>query len=631
MDTSNSPLQDQAKRENSPAGLRRPIKGLFYVLIVSSLILLVSIIQGPKLVKDGDADDHVLVKLYSSLKAMLPEPIEQRLEDVKVSDEKAKAYPWSNEMLSWQRTSYHFQPQKNWMNGPLFYMGWYHFFYQYGPNSALWGNITWGHAVSKDLINWFHLPIAMVPDSWFDRDGVWTGSATILPDGQVIMLYTGGAADGTQLQNLAYPVNLSDPLLLEWVKYSGNPVMVPPPGIKEFRDPSTAWLGPDGKWRITIGSLVNDTGISLVYKTTDFKTFELLDGLLHEIPGTGMWECIDFYPVSLTTTHGLDISVNGPDIKHVLKVSMAVGMEDYYAIGTYDPINDKWTPDDPKADVGIGPRVDDGKFYASKTFYDLNKKRRINWAWVPESDSESSDLLKGWASLQTIPRTVVFDTKTRTNLLQWPVEEVESLRLGSYDFDNLKLEPGSVLPLNIGSAAQLDIVATFEIDYEALETTGDASADYKCSTSGGAVSRGILGPFGILVLADESLSELTPIYFYIIKESNGRAKKTHICADQSRSSTASDVAKPIYGSEVPVLHDEKLSMRILVDHSIVESFAQGGRRVITSRIYPTKAINGAAKLYVFNNATGVSVTASVKAWQMTPAKMNPFPPNVNDL
>ena len=57
--------------------------------------------------------------------------------------------------------------------------------------------------------------------------------------------------------------------------------------------------------------------------------------------------------------------------------------------------------------------------------------------------------------VQAIPRTVVFDTKTRTNLLQWPVEEVESLRSESYDFENLKLEPGSVLPLNIGSATQV--------------------------------------------------------------------------------------------------------------------------------------------------------------------------------
>ncbi|KAL8135268.1 hypothetical protein AgCh_010073 [Apium graveolens] len=177
---------------------------------------------------------------------------------------------------------------------------------------------------------------------------------------------------------------------------------------------------------------------------------------------------------------------------------------------------------------------------------------------------------------------------------------------------------------------QLDIVATFEIDNEAFQSTVEASTDYKCSTSGGAASRGTLGPFGVLVLADESLSELTPIYFYITIGANGSAK-THFCADQSRSSAATDVAKPIYGSDVPVLHDEKLSMRILVDHSIVESFGQGGRRVITSRIYPTRAINRAAKLFVFNNATGVSVTASLKAWQMTSAKMNPFPPNGDDL
>lgn len=77
-----------------------------------------AIIQGPKIVNDGDANDHhVLRRVYSSLKAMLPEDLEQVLEEVEVSDEKAKAYPWSNEMLSWQRTCYHFQPQKNWMNG----------------------------------------------------------------------------------------------------------------------------------------------------------------------------------------------------------------------------------------------------------------------------------------------------------------------------------------------------------------------------------------------------------------------------------------------------------------------------------------------------------------------------------
>ncbi|CAA2990032.1 acid beta-fructofuranosidase-like [Olea europaea subsp. europaea] len=108
----------------------------------------------------------------------------------------------------------------------------------------------------------------MVPDHWYDINGVWTGSATILPDGQIVMLYTGDTYDVVQVQCLAYPANLSDPLLLDWVKYSGNPILVPLPGIgaKDFRDPTIAWLSPDDdKWRITIGSKVNITGISLVY------------------------------------------------------------------------------------------------------------------------------------------------------------------------------------------------------------------------------------------------------------------------------------------------------------------------------------------------------------------------------
>ncbi|KAL0304135.1 UNVERIFIED_CONTAM: Acid beta-fructofuranosidase, partial [Sesamum radiatum] len=94
---------------------------------------------------------------------------------------------------------------------PLYYNGWYHLFYQYNPDSAVWGNITWGHAVSRDLIHWLHLPYAMVPDQWYDINGVWTGSATILPDGRIIMLYTGDTYDVVQVQCLAYPANLSDP------------------------------------------------------------------------------------------------------------------------------------------------------------------------------------------------------------------------------------------------------------------------------------------------------------------------------------------------------------------------------------------------------------------------------------
>src|SRR4051812_8974593 len=89
--------------------------------------------------------------------------------------------------------------------GPLYYKGWYHLFYQWNPDAAVWGNISWGHAVSRDLIHWLHLPLAMVPDHWYDINGVWTGSATQLPDGRIVMLYTGSTEDAVQVQLLAEP------------------------------------------------------------------------------------------------------------------------------------------------------------------------------------------------------------------------------------------------------------------------------------------------------------------------------------------------------------------------------------------------------------------------------------------
>ncbi|CAI0404467.1 unnamed protein product [Linum tenue] len=538
-------------------------------------------------------------------------------------EEERVSYNWTNAMFTWQRTAYHFQPQRNWMNGytgPLYHKGWYHIFYQYNPDSAVWGNITWGHAVSRDLIHWLLLPLALVPDRWYDVNGVWTGSATRHPDGNIYMLYTGSTGNLTQVQNLAHPADPSDPLLLHWVKNAANPVLLPPPGIgpKDFRDPTTAWLGPDGLWRVAIGSRVEKLGLTLVYKTRDFLSYELLDHYLHSVPGTGMWECVDFFPVAVNGTKGLDTSAAGEGIKHVLKASLDDTKLDHFAVGTYDPVEDLWTPDDPKNDVGIGLKYDYGRYYASKTFYDQEKERRILWGWINETDTEFDDLKKGWASLQTIPRTVVLDGRTGADLLQWPVEEIESLRLRSYCFEDVLVGPGSVVPLHIGSATQLDIMAEFEV-----ELISGKKTDEENSCDGGAAERSSLGPFGILALADASLSELTSVFFRPVQTS-ADAVTTYFCTDQTRSSLAPDVFKVVYGSSIPVVGDEKLQMRVLVDHSIVESFGQGGRRVISSRVYPTKAIYGDARLFLFNNATDVNVKVKLKIWEMNSAFIRPY-------
>ncbi|KAK7855593.1 acid beta-fructofuranosidase isoform X2 [Quercus suber] len=636
-----SPLSNGPPTIEGPLDKRRPRKkatliifsGLLLLLLGSFLAVTLGVRWNSHNVHENENDEALLATSEPSSVSIPLEPLHPVSRGVSAgvsekanlafADHNVISYPWNNSMLSWQRTSFHFQPEKNWMNGPMFYKGWYHFFYQYNPNGAVWGDIVWGHAVSTDLIHWLHLPLAMVADQWYDINGVWTGSATVLPNGEVVMLYTGSTNESVQVQNLAYPANLSDPLLIDWVKHSDNPVLLPPPGINknDFRDPTTAWYTSDGKWKFAIGSRVNTTGITLVYHTKDFKSYERLDGLLHSVPDTGMWECVDFYPVSKTAAKGLDTSVTGPGVKHVMKTSLDNDRQDYYALGIYDEQTDTWVPDNPN--IGIGIRYDYGIFYASKTFYDEQKERRVLWGWIGESDSEFADMKKGWASVQGIPRTVLLDTKTGSNLLQWPVEEVDSLRLSGKEFDRVEVKAGSIVPLDIVSATQLDIVAEFELDKEALERTAQSNVEFSCGNSQGAAQRGALGPFGLLILADESLSEQTPVYFYIAKGTDGNLT-TFFCVDQSRSSEATDVNKQIHGGYVPVLKDEKLSVRLLVDHSIVESFVQGGRTCITSRVYPTKAIYGAARLFLFNNATEATVTSSLKIWQMNSAFIHPF-------
>ncbi|XP_057249567.1 beta-fructofuranosidase, soluble isoenzyme I isoform X2 [Beta vulgaris subsp. vulgaris] len=619
----NDPVSAQPEPE-SPT--QRPIKGIAILSLSFMLILsLMAIIYNgqPALLPVSLSSENTETASSEKVGPAVVSRGKKEGVSEKISrvGESGISFAWTNDMLRWQRSGFHFQPEKNWMNGPLYYKGFYHLFYQYNPDSAVWGNITWGHAISTDLIHWKYLPISMKPDQWYDINGVWTGSATILPDGKIMMVYTGDTDKFVQVQNLAYPANLSDPLLLDWVKYPGNPVLTPPEGIgaKDFRDPTTAWVGPDGIWRLIIGSKTGTTGISLVYKTKDFKTYEL-ESNLHAVPGTGMWECVDFYPVSITGQNGLDTSAYGSGMKHLLKASLDDNKQDHYALGTYDMTTQTWTPDNPDMDVGLGLRLDYGKYYASKTFFDQNKQRRILWGWVGETDTEADDLLKGWASLQTIPRVVTYDAKTGTNILQWPVKEVESLRTDSREYDNLLLQPGSIINLDITSGAQLDISAEFVVDQEALKSTVGDDVINNCSA---AAVRQALGPFGLLVLADESLSELTPIYFYIAKASDGTVKNW-FCTDQSRSSKASSVDKQIYGGPVPVLEGEKYSMRLLVDHSIIEAFGQGGRTCITSRIYPTKAINGNAKVFIFNNATDSSVTASVKIWELDSINLSPY-------
>ncbi|KAF9598618.1 hypothetical protein IFM89_028287 [Coptis chinensis] len=522
------------------------------------------------------------------------------------------------------RTGYHFQPPSHWINAPMYYKGFYHLFYQYNPYGSIWGNIVWAHSYSTDLINWIPLEPAIFPSKPFDINGTWSGSATILPGNKPVILYTGLDTKFRQVQNIAFPKNLFDPLLREWIKPDYNPVIDPTKTMNAsaFRDPTTAWYGKDGHWRILIGHKRDTRGIAELYKSRDFKTWTRSKHPLHSGANTGMWECPDFFPVSLKGKNGLDTSVMGNNIKHVLKVSLDLTRFDYYTVGHYFPQKDRYIPDPMSVDNSKGLRFDYGNFYASKTFFDYKKSRRILLGWANESDTQMDDIKKGWAGIQTIPRMLWLDTDGK-QVVQWPIEELKTLREHPIYLSNVPLAEGAKVEIQGITSAQADVEVTFELpksyDMEPFDPTW-VDAEQLCGKKDASV-KGALGPFGLLALASENTQEYTAIFFRVFKT----AKKPVVlmCSGGKRSSLKTDLYKPSYGGFVDAdLSSGTISLRSLIDNSVVESFGAGGKTVITSRVYPTLAMGSKAHLYLFNNGEVPVTVKKLDAWSMRKPRLN---------
>uniref|UniRef100_A0ACD5UX40 Uncharacterized protein n=2 Tax=Avena sativa TaxID=4498 RepID=A0ACD5UX40_AVESA len=533
------------------------------------------------------------------------------------------------------RTSYHFRPTKNWQNdpnGPMYYKGVYHLFYQYNPYVATWGNgnLSWGHSVSVDLINWSALENALDPDSPFDANGCWSGSATFLPDGTPVFLYTGIDASNNQVQNVAFPKNASDPLLREWVKPTYNPVIALPDDVvhDQFRDPSTAWIGHDGLWLVAVSAGFKDgTGSTLVYRSKDFRSWERNAEPLYKSGSAGMVECPDLFPVAEPgSENGLDYAPsNGKESWHVLKQSVMVTLSDYYVLGRYDDAEDTFTPAEESGnDCRNWHRFDYGHVYASKSFYDASKKRRVLWSWANESDPEPVYIARGWAGVQTVPRKIWLASDGK-QLLQWPIEEIESLRKTRVGLLGAEVNAGGMNEIIGVPGMQADVEVVFEIPAldgaENLDTNQLLDPQRLCGEKGASVPGGV-GPFGLLVLASSDLQEHTSIFFRVFRH-DGKYKVL-MCTDLRRSTKRADVYKPPYGGfvDIDIEKERRISLRTLIDHSVVESYGGGGRAVITARVYPEHAETSNNRMLMFNNGTGMVKVSKLDAWELKAANVN---------
>jgi fructan beta-fructosidase len=234
------------------------------------------------------------------------------------------------------RPQFHYSPARNWMNDPnglVFYKGEYHLFYQYNPSGNTWGNISWGHAVSRDLVHWQELPVAIPHD---DKEFVFSGSVVVDKDNTsgfgtranppLVAIYTSATkACCLQAQSLAYSTDRGR----TWTKYAGNPVL--DIGSSEFRDPKVFWYAPDERWIMAV-VLAVEHKVSF-YGSRNLKDWTHLSDFGPANAVGGVWEVPDLFP--------LPVDGNRRNIKWVLVVNInpggiAGGSGAQYFVGDFD-------------------------------------------------------------------------------------------------------------------------------------------------------------------------------------------------------------------------------------------------------------------------------------------------------
>jgi sucrose-6-phosphate hydrolase SacC (GH32 family) len=267
----------------------------------------------------------LLVLIQFPATAMSGRPTHQK---IKVSD-----------TLSYEETfrpQFHFTPQKNWMNDPngLVYLdGEYHLFYQYNPFGDKWGHMNWGHAVSKELVHWQHLPMALP-----EENGVMIFSGSAVVDERntsgfgrngippLVAVYTGyRPADYNQAQNIAFSIDRGR----TWTRYSGNPVI--DIGSTDFRDPKVFWYEPGKRW-IMVVVLAAKRKVRF-YALSDLKRWTQLSDFGPAGAIGGAWECPDLFELPVEGKPGL---TKWALIVNLNPGGVAGGSGAQYFIGSFD-------------------------------------------------------------------------------------------------------------------------------------------------------------------------------------------------------------------------------------------------------------------------------------------------------
>jgi len=303
------------------------------------------------------------------------------------------------------RPQFHFSPKEKWMNDPngmVYHNGEYHLFYQYYPDSTVWGPMHWGHTVSTDLVHWTQLPIALYPDS---LGMIFSGSAVVdeknssgfgTPDNPpLVAIFTyhdpekeKQGRNDAQTQGLAYSLDKGR----TWKKYEHNPVITNP-GMRDFRDPKVFWHESSKKWVLIL--VAGDH--AELYGSKDLKSWSKLSEFGKEYGmHSGVWECPDLFQLTVereqTQKWIMIISVN-PGAPNG-------GSGTQYFLGEFD--GEKFTCDTEKSKtlwIDYGPDN-----YAGITWANAPNDRKIFIGWMSNWAYAQVVPTSPWRSATTTPR-----------------------------------------------------------------------------------------------------------------------------------------------------------------------------------------------------------------------------------
>ncbi|MBT1063144.1 glycoside hydrolase family 32 protein [Bowmanella sp. Y26] len=470
------------------------------------------------------------------------------------------------------RPQWHFSPPSGWMNDPnglVYHQGEYHLFYQYYPDATRWGPMHWGHAVSRDLVHWQHLPIALAPD---EKGYIFSGSIVadtlntsgLGKDGVIplVALFTyhdpKAAAQNTrnhESQGLAFSLDNGR----SWQKYANNPVIPNPGETQDFRDPKVFWHAPSQHWVMAL---------SVTDHVQFWRSKNLIDWQYQSSFGKGLgaqggvWECPDLLPFTLPgsdQTHWallLNLNPGGPQ----------GGSGIQYFIGDFDGKTFSLDPDfantlQSQEAVWLDHGADN---YAGVTWSGVEDGRTLFIGWMSNWLYGQQLPTHPWRSSMTMPRTLdMVSTAQGLRLKSRPVAELESLRQPLSLTEHREAN-------RLTMQSQTDIMQSewwFEFRLPEQES--------------------ILELIFSNELGEKLVLGVDKGQFYIDRSQAGRADFSEVFASRHRA--------PL------TISDNALSIRLFLDHSAVEVFVNDGQLSMTERFFPTRpytslSISGRAEL-----------------------------------